>query len=263
VTGDYRAPADPLPAPSGKLDVREALSAALPGPYTEQERETAIERLAPELSRAGRARTLSSPERAEAVLEALGLGPGAMPVPALTVGFSEGALGRARRTVTSLAAALVPGFAALARHPDPRVRTMAIGFLGTRTEAEARLALGFGLQDSDPGVRRAALAAAPVGDEAASSTIAGLLETEPNWALRAAAAEALGRIGDKTKPPEKVLENLRNAALRDDYALVRQAAAKALHALGRDAAREVLDTLYRTDPEPRVKQTAWELLHAR
>jgi tetratricopeptide (TPR) repeat protein/HEAT repeat protein len=262
-TGDYRAPADPLPPPSGKLDVREALSAALPGPYTEKERETAIERLAPELSRAGRARTLSSPERAEAVLEALGLGPGATPVPALTVGFSDAALGRARRTVTTLAAALVPGFAALARHPDPRVRTMAIGFLGTRAEAEARLALGFGLQDSDPGVRRAALAAAPVGDEAAAGTIAGLLETEPNWALRAAAAEALGRIGEKTKPPEKVLENLRNAALRDDYALVRQAAAKALHALGRDAAREVLDTLYRTDPEPRVKQTAWELLHAR
>jgi HEAT repeat protein len=87
-----------------------------------------------------------------------------------------------------------------------------------------------------------------------------LLGTEKDWALRVAAAEVLAGAG-QSAPPE-VLEALSRAALEDEYALVREAALRALHACNPGAARKVLERLRETDPEPRVRDAAWQLLRA-
>ncbi|HEY3498684.1 MAG TPA: tetratricopeptide repeat protein, partial [Polyangiaceae bacterium] len=257
-TGSFRAPADPLPPPEARVDVRELLEGLRPGPYGVPERVGALERIAVELTRASAAAARSSPERARGVIEALGLIPGSPPVPALT-GDAQGAeRERAQKVVAGIASGLVPAIAGLTAHPFAPVRVTAVEFLGARSEPEARAALAGALKDRDPAVRRAALGAIPRGDAALLSSVAALLATERDWALRVAAADVLAAGGTAGAD---VVEALSRAATSDEYALVREAAARALHAANPGAARPVLERLHETDPEPRVREGAWKLLH--
>lgn len=255
-SGAFRAPADALPAPDERVDVRELLDAWRPGPYSGAERAAALERLVPALTRASESAARSSPERASAAVEALGLEPGATPVPALCRGVSGDELTRARRAADDIGAHLVPMIAALTRHPYAPIRASALAFLGSRREPLARDAIVNALGDADPAVRRAALAAAPTTDPTVARAVAARLAAEDDWALRVAAAEALARAPGSTNGTAE----LTRAATADTYALVREAALRALFSVNPGAARPVLERARQTDPEPRVRNDAWQLL---
>jgi predicted Zn-dependent protease len=257
-TASFRAPSDPLPPPEARVDVRELLESLRPGPYSAEERVGALERLALELTRASAAAARSSPERARGVIEALGLIPGSPPVPALTGDATGTGRERARKVVAEIAAGLVPALAGLTAHPFAPVRITAVEFLGARPEPQARAALASALRDRDPAVRRVALGAIPRGDAALASAVAALLGEEKDWALRVTAAEVLGAGGGTASAD--VVEALTRAATSDEYALVREAAVRALHAVNPTAARPVLERLRETDPEPRVRDAAWQLM---
>ena len=157
-TGECRTPADALPPPEVRVNVRETLDAMRPGPYTTKERVDALERFAPELARSSALAARSSPERARAVVEALGLGAVTAPVPAL-VGDAKGEeLERARRAIAGVASGMVPVFVALAHHPYAEVRVAAVDFLGSRSDPVAREAVAHAIDDREPLVRRSALA---------------------------------------------------------------------------------------------------------
>jgi tetratricopeptide (TPR) repeat protein len=257
-TGDCRTPADALPPPEGRVEVRETLDGMRPGPYTTKERVDALERFAPELARSSALAARSSPERARAVVEALGLGAATAPVPAL-VGDAKGEdLERARRAIAGVASGMVPIFAGLARHPYAEVRVAAIDFLGSRADPVAREAVARAIDDREPLVRRSALAAVTKGNAAGAGAAARLLGAEEDWALRVLAAEALARSG--TPEMDDVLAALELAARSDGYALVREAAARALFAVSPARARGVLTMLAKTDAERRVRDVACELL---
>ncbi|MFS8070285.1 MAG: HEAT repeat domain-containing protein, partial [Byssovorax sp.] len=164
--------------------------------------------------------------------------------------------------VESLAAAVVPGFVALERHPDVEVRTRAVELLARRAEREAQAAAIDALSDPDESVRRTALSAiGPVKHAPTVAAVARLLQTSTSWPLRVRASEALGRLGQGSADPA-VVETLSAAARTDSYALVRESAARALAPIDRARAKPVLEELAAKDPEPRVRQTATELLEA-
>jgi HEAT repeat protein len=257
-TKSFRAPSQPLPPPDGRIDVREVLDGLRPGPYTIKERTDALEKLAPDLARAAAAAARSSPERARAVIEALGLLPQSAPVPALTGDATGAELARAQRVMGSIASGLVPALAGLTQHPYAPVRVAAVEFLGARPEPEARDALVLTLKDRDAAVRRAALSAVPLNDASVAAAVAARLASESDWALRVAAAETLGRMARGSAA--EAVPALARAAISDAYALVREAAARALTQLDPAAAANVLKRLHETDPEPRVRETAWKLL---
>jgi hypothetical protein len=255
-SGVFRAPSDPLPAPDERIDVRELLDAWRPGPYSTNERVGALERLAPALTRASESAAQSSPERARAVVEALGLSPGSGPVPALCGDLTGDERARAQRSVDGIATNLVPALAALTRHPYAPIRSAALGFLGGRKEPLARDAVVNALRDVDPGVRRAALSVARTTDTSVAAAVAARLTSEEDWALRVAAAEALARAPGVASG----VAELTRAATSDSYALVREAAVRALFTVDPSAARPVLERIQKTDAEPRVRNAAWQLL---
>jgi cellulose synthase operon protein C len=257
-TKSFRAPSQPLPPPDGRVDVREVLDGLRPGPYSTKERTDALEQLAPELARAAAAAARSSPERARAVIEALGLLPQSPPVPALTGDATGAELARAERVMSGIASGLVPALAGLTQHPYAPVRVAAVEFLGARPEPEARDALVLTLKDRDAAVRRAALSAVPLNDAAVTAAVAVRLANESDWALRVAAAETLGRMARASAA--EAAPALARAAVNDPYAMVREASARALMRLDPAAASSVLRRLHETDPEPRVRDTAWKLL---
>jgi HEAT repeat protein len=102
-----------------------------------------------------------------------------------------------------------------------------------------------------------ALSARP--DAAGARAVANLLDAGNHWSLRRQAAQALEQMG-KAAASESVVETLSNAALADSYALVRDAAARALAAIDSKAAARVLERLRQGDPESRVRATARQLL---
>jgi HEAT repeat protein len=114
------------------------------------------------------------------------------------------------------------------------------------------------LEDREPAVRRAALLALPPGD-AAALAVTRLLADEQDWALRSAAAEALGRVASG-KADRAAATALGKVAATDGYALVRESAAKALFAVDPAGARPVLERLAEKDPEPLVRTAARRLL---
>ncbi|WP_437679334.1 HEAT repeat domain-containing protein [Sorangium sp. So ce131] len=186
-------------------------------------------------------------------------------------------------TVEGIAAAVVGGFVALVRHPAIEVRTRAVELLATRPEPEAQAAVIDALGDPEEGVRRAALSA--LGAVRHGPTIAAvseLLRSSSSWPLRVRAAEALGRLGASGAAaggasaggvaaggagagggrPSPIAETLGAAARSDAYALVREAAARALTSADRAAAVPVLRQLAARDPEPRVREAAAELMRS-
>ena len=85
--------------------------------------------------------------------------------------------------------------------------------------------------------------------------------------MRVRAAEALGRLatGGSASPGASASEAttvLAEVARKDGYALVREAAARALAAVDPAAAAGVLGELAAKDPEPRLRRVAAELLAA-
>jgi cellulose synthase operon protein C len=260
----YKRTREALPVPDGPLTLRDVLLGLAPDEAGPAERAAALVALGPALQRAAVAAVATSPERARLVADALLGGEGAaLSLAPFTDGggkLDDALKKQVEATVESLAAAVVPGFVALERHPDVEVRTRAVELLARRPEPEAQAAVIDALSDTDEGVRRTALAAiGPVKQAATIAAVAKLLQTSTSWPLRVRASEALGRLGQGGADPG-VVDTLAAAARTDSYALVRESAARAIALLDRARARSVLEELAAKDPEPRVRQTASELL---
>ncbi|WP_437757943.1 HEAT repeat domain-containing protein [Sorangium sp. So ce1389] len=290
----YPRTREPLPVPDGALTVKDVLAGLDPDPFGPEDRAAALVALGPALQRAAVAAVATSPERALVVADAIlssgsrgaravaagaggervaGVGGAALGLAPFTDGRAE--LGaelkkQVEAAVEGVAAAVVSGFVALVRHPAIEVRTRAVELLATRPEPEAQAAVVDALGDPEESVRRAALSA--LGAVRHGPTIAAvseLLRSSSSWPLRVRAAEALGRLGapgaggaGAASRSSQVAETLGAAARSDAYALVREAAARALASADRAAAAPVLKQLAARDPEPRVRQAAAELMRS-
>lgn len=263
----FRRSREPLFVPDGPLVVRDLLLGIEPDAAGPEERAMALIALAPALRKAAVAAVSTSPDRARVVSDALlsrlsrdqslGLSPFIKADEAIDLKYNT----KVMAAVESIAAAAVPSFTALVRHPVIEVRTRAVELLATRPEAEAQAAVIDALGDPEESVQRAALSA--LGRIKYAPTIAAVAEVvrkSSNWALRVRAAQALGRLGGAEPPSDTIVEALSFAAKNDAFALVREAAARALAPIAPAAAAPLLKELASKDSEPRVRETANELL---
>jgi HEAT repeat protein len=144
---------------------------------------------------------------------------------------------------------------ALASHPSSEIRGFAVRFLGTCSAPEAQKIVFSALHDQDQ-VQKAALDALALRpSHEAARAVAELLSSTPSWSVRLGAAQALGRMGTYASA-EDSLEILIRAARKDPFALVREAALRALPRVSPAKARPVLEQAVARDPEPRVRTAA-------
>jgi cellulose synthase operon protein C len=260
-SGAYHKPKEPLPALDGAVNVRALLDSLRPSAYAGAERLAALGKLSSVLSAAFARAAAESPERARTVADLLVVDPGKLPFAPLTADaqFTPAEQQRIIDMARELGAVLVPTFVALARHPSPEVRLSALRFLAHRAEAPARVAVAEALKDELTSVRRAALSALDAGSPEAKGAVVALLKSETDWALRANAAETLGRVAANSRDPE-VVAALSASATKDTFAIVREAALPALVAVDPARAKRVLEGVHDNDPEPRVKARAQALL---
>ena len=109
-------------------------------------------------------------------------------------------------------------------------------------------------------MQRAALSAlSDRPSPAAASAVSRVLAGSESWSLRRQAAQTLERMGSAARN-EEVAGALQAAAQADGYALVRDAAVRALFAVDAQRARAVLERVARTDAELGVRTSARELL---
>ena len=260
VSGVPAVPDDVFPVPDGALDVRQVIDAIHPAPHDPTQEIAALARLSPALSRAAAAAAESSPRRARALSEALARGSGLM------LGSFETASRKpkpeeraaAQRLLADIGGSVVGPLARLTTHPDPDLRLVPLPFLVGRTEDVATRALEALTRDPEPIVRRAVLSALGPEQQGLAKAVAARLNQETEWSLRATAAEALGRMTPNKAEPA-VIDALTRAALSDPYALVREAAAKALRLVAGTAALPTLHQLKERDPEPRLRALAERL----
>lgn len=252
-----------LPVPDGRVDIRATLRSLLPDACTPTLEARALALLAPNLTDAAARAVRGSPARARGVASALLGSGGEAAFEPLTTRLDQadpGAVEGARAAAEQLARGVLPAFIELGQHPAAEARQTAVRWLASRPEPAAREAVLSALTDPDEGVQRTALGAlATRPDAAATRSIAALLEGSASWPLRRQAAETLGRMGTPART-EEARRALEAAALRDGYALVRDAAARSLHAVHPHAARAVLERIATGDPEARLRTTARELL---
>jgi len=258
-TGQFRARTDALSTPEAHVDVRALLDRMTPTGYSPDEHARALVKLAPTLAGACLSASQSSPERARAVADALlarGSKPAFGPLTKTLDAASPAMRAQAEKAAGTIAAAVVPAFVALAAHPSADVRTRAIQLLATRKEPAASKAVLDSLDDPDDGVQRAALAAiASARPSGGVEAVTHLLATAKDWAARVRAAETLGTLAAGSHD-KKGAEALEGAATRDDTALVREAALRALAKVDPEAAQRVATKMAGSDPEPRVRETA-------
>jgi tetratricopeptide (TPR) repeat protein/HEAT repeat protein len=279
---NYRRTREALPVPDGPLTLREVLAGLAPDTYSASDRAAALVALAPALRKAAVAAVSTSPERARVVADALLAGSTKftlLPFVSASDKLDPKLAAQADEAIESIAQAVVPGFVALERHPAVDVRTRAVELLARRPEPEAQAAVVDALGDPDESVRRAALSSVgPVKSDKLVTAISAIVKESPSWPLRVRAAEALGRLGagspgnaavtmgpqaaPNPAPPwaAQIVSTLSAAAKGDVYALVREAAARALVPVDPAAAKPLLEELAAKDAEPRVRETAKELL---
>ncbi|HWZ89586.1 MAG TPA: HEAT repeat domain-containing protein, partial [Polyangiaceae bacterium] len=260
-SGAYHKPKEALPALEGAVNVRALLDSLRPSGYSASERLNALNKLSSVLSSAFVRAAAVSPERARTVADLLVVDPGKLPFGPLTTDatFTSAEQERVVDLARELGSVLVPTFVTLARHPSPEVRLSALRFLAHRGEAPAKAAVAAALKDELTAVRRAALAALDAGNPEAKAAVVALLHSETDWALRANAVETLGRVAENSRDPQ-IVNALTASATKDAFAIVREAALKALVAVDPAQAKRVLEGVHDSDPEPRVKARAQLLL---
>jgi HEAT repeat protein len=265
-TRQYRLPETALDVTEDRVDVRTLFQQLTPTGYRAEENARALVKLSTALAAASAIAVQSSPERARVVADQLLARSGKPAFGALTrdlPALPAADRSAAERAAESIAEAVTPPFIALASHPASEVRVLAIRFLATRSEPRAQERVLASLDDPAEGVQHAALAA--LGrrrDAAALDTVVRLLGSNPLWPVRVAAAEALAGFEGGTRSG-RALAALTRAALADDYALVREAAVRALARSPEPKARGVLERVAKADPEPRVRQAAHSALKAK
>ncbi|HSO31542.1 MAG TPA: tetratricopeptide repeat protein [Labilithrix sp.] len=245
---------DPLPAPDETVDAETTLDQLVPRALAPKDRAAALVAFADPLKRAAQSALSTSTERARAVLDALGAREGAFEPFLGNEDAPE--LAAARGKAREIAAALEPSVVALSRHPDPTVRTKALVLLSRSKSDTAATAIAQAVTDPSDGVQRVALGSMGQHPDAKSvAAAAKVMRGHESWAMRVLAAEALGRLGVAGAGAEATRQ-LREAATKETYALVREAALVALSTYDKAEAAQLAATIATTDPEPRVRETA-------
>ena len=247
-----KRPQAPSLPPRSRLNVATVLLPPAPEPTPEQTTR-ALLWLGPELRAAAVGAAMTSPEKARLVDELLFAQEGA----------SSPDVAELR---ASIAAAVVPAFADLARHPSMQARARAAAFLATRKEDEAQKAVLAALADPAESVVLAALSAmGPSSPERLIVRVVELVGDAPSWPVRRHAARALERVGASLPATSKsqAIDTLTKAAREDENALVREAALDALVAIDAERASPVLKQAGAEDPEPRIRERARRLLAAK
>ncbi len=259
----YKRAGDPLPVPDGPLVVADVLNGLAPDQFGATFRAQALVIMGPSIRKAAVAAAATSPARARVVADALLAskdGVGLAPFVESTSELDAKTKKEVEDVVESIAAAVVPGFIALERHPDVEVRTRAVEVLARRSEPAAQAAVIDALSDPDESVQRAALSAlGKVKHEATITAVAKIARTAESWSLRVRASEALGRLGEGASS-KQVTETLSGSARTDSFALVREAAARALGPVDKPAALALWKELSEKDAEPRVREAAGAML---
>ncbi len=265
-TGEYRAVGEPMPVPEGPLTAEGSIAALIPTAYVAGDYAKALVLYEKQVSAAVSTALQTSKDRAIVALDAM-LAPapkGAAVFAPFTQGDSANAKipptgGTATDSAAHIADAAEPFVAGLVHHPDAAVQSRAIRWLGRRETKLAREALVDALEDADVDVQRLAIEELGTrGDAGAVASLARILTTHKQWAVRADAARALGMVG-KRDSKAAVEEPLTKAATSDTYAFVREAALRAIAAAGRPSARAILERAAKSDPEPRVREAAASL----
>jgi len=243
-------PRQVMAPPRSRLNVATLLLPPAPTP-TQEERTRALLWLGPHLRTAAAGAAMSSPDKARLVEE--------------LVRADAASSAELAALQESIAAAVVPAFVDLSRHPSAQARIRAVEFLASRKEDEAQQALLAALSDPDETALLAALSATgPAATEPILVRIAELLASSPSWPVRSHAARAIERIGDElpaTFAPQAIAA-LTKAAREDRHALVREAAIAALFAVDSAKASPTLRQASLEDPEPRIRERARRLLDA-
>jgi HEAT repeat protein len=139
------------------------------------------------------------------------------------------------------------------------LRTKAVVLLAHSSSDAAIDAVVRAVDDPSEAVQRVAIAA--IGGHASPRAIAAVtkvLANNENWAMRILAVQALGRLGGAESTRQ-----LSRAALRDPYALVREAALRAVAGFDPRSAQEIAQKMITTDAEPRVRETAQSIARGR
>ncbi|MEO8877362.1 MAG: HEAT repeat domain-containing protein [Polyangiaceae bacterium] len=245
---------DPLPAPEGALDVDAMLDALVPQNLSVADRAAAVVKYGAVLEAAATTALGTSSDRARAVLDAIGSNDGALRPLLIADASPETAAAHARAKL--IARDLEPAIVAIAHHPDPALRMKAVILLAHSPTDAARDAMVHAVNDSSEAVQRVALSS--LGSEPnprAVAAVGKLIVAQESWAMRVLAVQALGRLGAAGSGGD-ASELLKSAALHDTYALVREAAVKALASFDLARAKLLAAQMASTDPEPRVRETA-------
>jgi tetratricopeptide (TPR) repeat protein/HEAT repeat protein len=250
---------DVMPVPETTIDVEALLAELVPRDVPRADRAAAFMRFADPILRAALAAIRTSGDRSHAVLNALGTGEGEF-APFVAPGESGPTAEKARTLFVALEPSIVP----LARHPDPAIRTKAIVLVAHSPSDEAVEAIAGALDDQNLAVQRVALSAVaspgaggryvPASPHAVRA-VAKLLASSESWSLRVLAARAMGRLGTAGAGAE-AMARLTEAATKDAYALVRQAALEAMTTFDAVGARALAGKMAAADPEPRVRDAA-------
>jgi cellulose synthase operon protein C len=261
--GNRLPPARALPLPEGRVDARALLQRLLPDVCSPDAEARALVLLAPDIATAAARSVQSSPAQARALsatLLARDGSPAFAPLTEHLAGASAENAAAARESVELIARAVVEPYLELAEHPATELRSSAVRWLASRPEARAREAVLAAVNDSDLSVQRSALSTLESRpDPAAARAVSGLLSSSKGWSVRRQAAQTLERMG-KVARSDEVLGALEAAALRDTYALVREAAVRALFSIDALGAKNVLERVARADPEASVQATVRQLL---
>ncbi len=159
----------------------------------------------------------------------------------------------------ALLAALAPELLAASAHPSPEARALAVVAIAELPTDAARAQLVERLDDPSEDVVRAVLEHLGAGHAAPPlvARVAQIAERHEDWAIRIAAASALGRVD-----PEGATATLAAVARQDRYAFVREAAVRALGRATNPAARDAIAAVARSDEDARVRSAAGDALAA-
>ncbi|MBL8610332.1 MAG: HEAT repeat domain-containing protein [Myxococcales bacterium] len=253
-------PREMLAVPDAQLDAESVLSQLTTRSFTTKDRAAAVVTHADVLQRAAQSALTTSADRAHATLDALGAADGDL-APLLGTDTPETA--QAREKARQIARALEPSIVPLVRHPEPTLRTKAIVVLARSSSDEAAGALATAIADPNESVQRVALSAVGRTSDPKTVEAAGkVAERHENWAIRLLAVQALGRLGAKGNGPAAAKYLQHACSSKESYALVREAALRSLAAFDAKSARSVAEQMLKTEPEPRVKQAAREIIGA-
>jgi cellulose synthase operon protein C len=250
---------DAVPAPDEDADAETTLDQLVPRNLAAKDRAATLIAYADVLKRSASSALATSTERARAVLDAMGTSEGAFEPFIMASEDGPPEMATARAKVREIALGLEPSVVALSRHPDPSVRTKAIVLLARSKSDAASAAISQAVTDPSENVQRVALSSiGQLADQKSVTAVAKVMRSHEAWAMRVLAAQALGRLGAAGAGAEATRQ-LKEAATKEPYALVREAALVALASYDRGEAAQLATQMAAHDAEPRVRDTANKL----